>query len=416
MFYLAIRHLLARKKQTFIIVFGIFIGTTGYVLISGFIEGVQMWMKQTVIENDAHIKISASEKTINREEIEYSLYDENESVFWLKEPGGKRGFQEIRHPQGWFDRLNEDPEVFSYTPTLSVQIILTRGDITRSATIHGVNPYKFIRMTGVGQSMTKGDFLDIGHSGNRIVLGDELLMDLGASVNDTVFVTTGKNRPEPFRIVGTYHIGMPHLDSFSVFGAIADVQKVNQTPSLITGISVNLVDADLATEIAGRWSMLAVEEVKSWEESNEQFLSAFQVQNTMRYMVSIAILAVAGFGIYNVLSIIVTQKKKEIAILRSVGYDAGDIKELFLIQGVILGVAGGLFGLLAGFLLCLYFSQVQIYPENIALDGRLPFSFSISIYIIGFLMASVSSLIASYLPARAAGKMTPIDIIRSEMQ
>ena len=128
---------------------------------------------------------------------------------------------------------------------------------------------------------------------------------------------------------------------------------------------------------------------------------------------TISILIVAGFGIYNILTMAVNQKRKEIAILRSIGFESLDIVILFLTQGIILGALGGLFGCLVGYGVCEVMARIPVANRGLG-GNHMIIAFFPGIYVRGFLLAFVSSSLASFLPARAAGKMTPIDIIRSE--
>lgn len=119
-------------------------------------------------------------------------------------------------------------------------------------------------------------------------------------------------------------------------------------------------------------------------------------------------MVVASFGIYNILNIVVNQKRKDIGILRSLGFDGADIVQLFLLQGIVLGSAGGLLGLLLGFLLSQYMGTLRIG----GMMSAMVINYSPSIYLSGLMMAVGASVISSYLPARAAGKLRPIDIVR----
>lgn len=415
MFFLAIRHLFSRKRQTVLIMLGIFIGTLGYVVISSMILGVQEFLVRTIIENDAHIRISAREETLTPAIVKNELFEPDEHIHWLRPPSGTRGNNHIEYAQGWFDQLDRNPQVIAYAPNLIVQVIFRRGDTSRAGRLTGTNPFRHIRITAIEESMVFGRFEDLGHSGNRIVLGSELMKSLGADHGDSVFVSAGRTSPEPFKIVGSFRFGIPELDESTAYAALGDVQKLNRTPSRISDISVRLSDANLAGEIAADWNLFSRDRLRTWEENNERILSAFVVQDAMRFVVSFSILVVAGFGIYNILTIVISQKKREIAILRSIGFDSGDVLRLFLIQGWLIGVVGGALGALLGYLVCLYLGTIQIYPENIADHGHLPFSFAPSIYATGFLLAFFSSVVSSILPAYQASKLTPIDIIRSEL-
>jgi lipoprotein-releasing system permease protein len=129
---------------------------------------------------------------------------------------------------------------------------------------------------------------------------------------------------------------------------------------------------------------------------------------------TVSILIVAGFGIYNILNMSVTQKRREIAILRSIGYEPLDILRLFFVQGLILGALGGLIGIALGYGLCSYLATIQVSPARMIGSGTTMMSFAPKIYLRAFFLAFGSAGLAGLLPARSAGKLTPIDIIRSE--
>src|SRR5262249_8813141 len=137
----------------------------------------------------------------------------------------------------------------------------------------------------------------------------------------------------------------------------------------------------------------------------------FQIQDIVRNFISITVLMVAAFGIYNVLTIIINQKKREIAILRALGFSPKEVERLFLLQGGVLGLLGAAVGLTLGFLLCLALTKVRL--KGIGFD-RFMISFDWPIYAQGLLMAIFAAVTAGYFPARAARHMTPVDIIRSE--
>lgn len=200
------------------------------------------------------------------------------------------------------------------------------------------------------------------------------------------------------------------MDDSFIYGALKDVQTFNKTPGRISQIAVRLVDVDLAKEKSAIWGANSIDKVQSWDEANASFLEVFKIQDIFRNFITIGILVIAAFGIYNVLSIIVNQKRKEIAILQSLGYGPADIRILFMIQGLFIGVIGSSLGLLGGYYACSYLSQIKIE----GLSHGLTVSFSPAIYIQGLLMAIGSSLFASFLPANAAARMQPIEIIRSE--
>ncbi|KPK52200.1 MAG: hypothetical protein AMS22_09605 [Thiotrichales bacterium SG8_50] len=411
MLFLAVRHLLSRKKQTLLILLGISLGTTMYVVISGMQLGMREFTLDRLLQNIAHIRISARDRAIDSAEMTDRFFGPSAAVRWIVPPSGKREEAHIVYPQGWFDRLREDPEVVAYAPGLSLNVIISRRQSKYPGNLSGIEPEKTMRVSAMEKYMTYGSLRDLTGGGNKLIVGEGVLERLGVRIGDSIRVSTGLDEARPFKIVGTWKLGVKQVDEVLMLASLRDVQALNRTPGRINEINVKLVDLDNAQQIADQWELVARDNVESWSETNANFLQIFAIQDIVRYAVTAAILIVAGFGIYNVLSIMVTQKRHEIAILQSIGYPPRKILVLFMEQGLMLGAAGAAIGLPLGFALCRYIGSIEVNFTGVG--STLLMSYAPSIYFVGFLLAFVSALLASYLPAHAASKLTPIDIIRS---
>jgi lipoprotein-releasing system permease protein len=414
MFFLALRHLSSRKQQTIFILLGILLGTTGYVVISAMMMGFQEFLKDQLINNDAHVKISARNEPITPASLREVFFRDEDLIHWLSPPSGRRDSQHIENPLGWIRRLEADPRVLAFVPQLNAQVIFRRAKVSVTGRIVGTDPLRQSQVTNIPSYIQEGSFSDIGQSGNRLILGTGLLEKLGARVSETVLVSVGKANPVPFKIVGSFQLGITTVDDSTAYGALRDIQRLNQTPSQISDISIRLADVTEARSLAEQYAEFTLEKVQSWDQANANFLSVFKTQDIVRNSMTIAILIVAGFGIYNILSILVNQKKREIAILRSIGFEAKDISRLFFSQGLVLGTLGGLIGLGVGFLVAAYIETIPVAPGRIGASGHMIISYSPLIYLKAFLLALGSATVASWIPARAAGKLLPIEIIRTE--
>ena len=415
MFFLAIRHLGSRRRQTILTLLGILLGTAAFVVISGFMLGFREYFVDQLINNDLQIRISAKEDLLTEHSLDTAFFPNATHVFWQVPPSGRKDSPKIKNPQGWYQILDADTRVTAFSPQLSTQVILTRSGTSLTAKFLGSDPNRQQQVTNIRKYMTQGHFSDIGSGGNRIVAGEDLLKKMGARVSETILISNGRGEPVPFKIVGAFQVGIAALDESTVFGALSDAQAINQTPSQINVIAIRIKNIDEAAAMAKSWSTLSDDKVESWDTINANFLNIFHIQDAIRYLMTGSILIVAGFSIYNILNMVVTQKRKEIAILRSMGYEPRDILNLFLVQGVILGAIGGALGLLVGFLACLKLSHTPFGGGPLGKgSGYMTVSFGIGIYIRGFLLSFSASVLASALPARAAGKMTPIDVIRLE--
>lgn len=413
MIFIALRYLYERKRQTILTLLGVFFGTMAYVGVSGFFLGFQGFIVQQLVNNAAQVHIEARKDYLTEHILDKSFFGIKEHVSWLSTPAGVEGFQEIQSPQAWYKRLSEDPRVLAYTPQLSAPALLALGKNSVGTTIIGCDPKQQVRVTTIADYMTAGRFTDIGVGGNRIILGDELMKRLGAAMNQVVLVSVGTNPFRlPFKVVGRFYSGNRGMD-LQAFAALADVQRANLTPNQVNEIGVRLIDYRLADVMARTWAQSSPERVESWGDQNANILSVFRIQTALRYSMIFTVLIVAGFGIYNILNITVNQKRQDIAILRALGYDSFDVVMLFFSQGLIVGIIGTFFGLICGYILCIYIQSVPFMPQTPSNpQGHLHIALTFNIFAQAALMALLSTSLASILPARAAGKLTPIDIIR----
>lgn len=413
------KYLLERKRQTLLTLLGVFFGTMAYVGVSGFFVGFQSFMVQQLVNNAAQVHIEARKDYLSDHILDVPFFGQTfakspNHVFWEAPPAGVEGFQEVQSPVKWYKRLAADPHVEGYVPQLSAPALFTLGKNSVGTTVIGCDPYQQIKVTTIKDYMIAGRFTDIGVGGNRVVLGDELMKRLGAALDQNIMVTIGTNPvPTPFKVVGRFYSGSRGMD-LQAYAALNDVQRVNLTFSQVNEIGVRLKNYEDADVMARTWGMSSPERVESWGDQNANILSVFAIQTALRYSMIATVLIVAGFGIYNILNMTVNQKRQDIAILRALGYDAFDVIMLFFSQGVIVGLVGGFFGLISGYFLCRYLQTIPFMvatPANP--QGHLHIALDVGIFIQAAFMALLSAALASILPAHAASKLTPIEIIRT---
>ncbi|MBI4237231.1 MAG: ABC transporter permease [Deltaproteobacteria bacterium] len=415
MWFLAVRYLCSRKRQSVLILIGILLGSGAFVTISGMMLGFQEFLIEQLVNNDAHIRISAREELITPDALQPLLFPERARVAWIVPPSGRRDYARIDHPQGWYDRLEAEPNVAAFSPQFVAQVLVRRGVATQTGRLIGCDPERQTQVTNFADYMIDGTFEAIGRSGNRIIVGEMLLQRLGGRLGETLLVSVGKGVPAPFKVVGVYRTGMQQIDEVALFGSLSDVQQLHQTPSYVSDIAVKLHDYTTARALAAQWQAASIDRVQSWDVINSGTLSIFRTQNFVRSLMTGSLLLVAGFGIYNVLNMMIAQKRGEIAILRSMGYEAGDVRRLFLYQGLVLGIIGGLVGLVIGYLACCYIATIEVDPGRFNRGGRMLVSFDIWIYVRGIVQAVVVAIFSSLFPARSAGRLSPVEILRAEV-
>lgn len=412
MFFLAWRQLMARKKQTFLILLGIGFGTLLFVSISGVQLGMRQYISEQLLNNTAHILISGSDRDISPKEVSTALF-EHSNLIWRVPPAGKREDSRLENYQGWIQKLESESKVLDYSPRLSTNAFLTSGVFNVAAAMLGVVPDRHARLTHIEKYIKEGSFSALKTGGNHIVIGSGVASKLGVRLNQFINVSAGHGLSRSFKVVGIIHFGNKQADDSIAYASLTNVQTLTKNPGKVTEIAVALFDIDIAKTVANEWKIHSKDKVEDWQEANKAFMEVIRVQDFTRYFITTSILIVAAFGIYNVLTIMINQKRKEIAILRAIGYAPKKILELILYQGIVLGVSGGILGLVLGFLLCLWFGSID-FGFEIGGSNHLLISYDISIYITAFVTANIAALVASYIPAWEASRMTPMDIIRAE--
>ena len=410
MLYLALKQLLSKKKQTTLILLGISFGSMLFVSISAIQLGFRSFMIKALLNNTAHIIISGSENKVDRKVIEKELAF-NGIVHWITPPSGKRDESKLQNYQAWVNVLRQDPNVYDYSPRLTTNVILRKGAVKTNLALIGSIPQKQVRISEISDYVVSGTFEDLKTGGNKIILGIGAAKDLGVRIGQFVDVISGADQVIPFKVVGMTKFGDDRTDRSMAFAHISDVQKVNKTPGRVTEIAVALNDLNKSEKLASLWGMYNDDKVEDWKTASKMFMEMIKMQDMVRYFIMFSVLVVAAFGIYNVLSIMINQKRKEIAILRSIGYGPNKILELILFQGVILGLLGGIVGMIFGLVVTRLIEMIDIGVE-LGGSNHLMVSYDPAIYYTSFFAAMVAALLASFIPAYSASKMTPIDIIR----
>jgi lipoprotein-releasing system permease protein len=188
---------------------------------------------------------------------------------------------------------------------------------------------------------------------------------------------------------------------------------MNVTGTYITDIKIKLNDVEQSGILAKEFEERFGYEAEDWKEANSGIFSVFRIQNIVTYLVIVSILLVSGFGIFNILSMMIYEKMNDIAILKSIGYTDIDIRDIFLMEALIIGFVGGILGLLVGFILSWITSVIPTNIEGFISSEYLNINFSPAFYLLALIFGLVATGIAGYLPAKKASRVDPINIIRS---
>jgi len=247
---------------------------------------------------------------------------------------------------------------------------------------------------------------------NGIIIGEGVAKKLGISLGNTITATSVSGAVLKMKVAGIFSTGVTALDNFETYALLKKAQVLADRPNIINQVRVRLVDVtearEKAAELEARWGYKA----ESWQESYSNVLGLFVIQNAIMYTSVGAILVVAAFGIFNIISTVVHEKSRDIAILKSVGLLERDIRRIFLLEGLVLGVIGALLGWVIGFGLVELLGTVRMNVEGFVKTQGFILYRGYGSYLMAGGFALIAATFAAYLPARKAAKVAPVDIIR----
>lgn len=409
--FIALRHLLARKRQSVVSLLGIVIGVAFFLAISSLMQGSQKDFIERLVDNSPHITISDEYRGVKKQPVE-DMYPgalvELRNVKPLTETRGIRGYRQI------VEELKRQPGVRA-SPVLSGQAILSFAGKDVNIVLNGMVPEDIRDITTIEDHMEQGSVDDIIADRNGIAVGKALMdkMSLGMGDNITLASSTGQVRV--FKIVAQFQTGRSDYDETQAFVDIKRVQALTDRSNRANTIIIKLDKPERARGFAERLEGRIGYKAVSWQEASEDITSTLVIRNIIMYSVVSAVLIVAAFGIYNIISTVVMEKHRDIAILKSMGFRAGDIKEIFLIQGALLGFAGLVAGLPLGCGLMFALMQVRFKPPGLTEKISMPLDWSAPQFFIAGAFAFFAALFASYLPARKAAQVLPVEILRGGM-
>jgi lipoprotein-releasing system permease protein len=411
---IVITHLTSRKRQTIVSILGVTFGITVFIFQAGVITGLQDFFIEKTINSTAHVQIY-QDKNQKSPPLLKKVYSEDET--WISVPNikSKNELPKLKSGLQIVEILESYPEVTGVSPSLSSQAIFKIGVADVSGIINGVDIRKENRLFNLEQDMLSGSIIRLETVNNGIILGSGLAESLGTILNDNITVVSPGGVALQMKVVGILDTGLRDLDNSRAYSSIRNAQKLmNVTGSYITNINIKLEDVDqsgaLAREFQSRFGYTA----EDWKVTNEGIFSVFRIQNIVTYLVIISILLVSGFGIFNILSMMIYEKMNDIAILKSIGYTDVDIRNVFLLEALIIGYFGGLIGLMIGFVLSWITSIIPTNIEGFVSSEYLSINFDPAFYLLAFAFGLVATGIAGYLPAKKASKIDPINIIRSQ--
>jgi lipoprotein-releasing system permease protein len=411
--FIGLRYLKAKRKQTFISIItvisilGVTVGVTAMIIVLSVFSGFEKTLKEKILGTQAHLVVlKASQQGMDR-------------------------YEEV------LKQVQEVKGIVSAAPFILNQVMLSSESNVTGAVIKGIDPDRVGKVTELAHNMKAGGLQGLkGESDSPgIILGVELAKNLGVSLNDAIQVISPLGTITPmgmmpkmkrFRVVGIFYSGMYEYDNTMGYVSIEGAQKFFGMGARVSGIEIKTSNIYKVKEIGKelRKKLGFPFWTKDWMEMHRNLFSAMKLEKIMMFIILVLIILVAAFNIISTLIMVVMEKYKDIAILKSMGASSKGILKIFVIEGLVTGVVGTVLVTLLGLVVVFNLGGIQALLERL-LGLRLLAS---DVYYIDKLPSQVNpldialivmtailiSLLATLYPSWRASKLDPAEALRYE--
>jgi lipoprotein-releasing system permease protein len=340
----------------------------------------------------------------------------------------------LDNPAGLQNKIGLNPQVIASAPFVMSQVLLAQGEDMRGALVRGIDPMQEGLVTDAVAVMAPEVLAKLQPGSFGVILGGELARALGVKVGEhiTLVAPSGQVTPagvvprlKQLTVVGLLDSGHYEYDASLALLHIEDAQKIFRLEGP-NGLRVKLKDAQLARQVAAELSPLLGDDVmvRDWTRANRSWFAAVQIEKRMMFIILTLIVAVAAFNLVSTLVMTVTDKRADIAILRTLGASPASIMAIFVVQGALVGVIGTLSGLALGLLVAFNIGSIvpaiekalgaSFLPKDIYLISRMPSDPQWADIGPVVIIALVLALVATLYPSWRASRIDPAEALRHE--
>ena len=406
--------LFARWRQTMVAAIGVTFSITMFITLLSFMTGLNDLLDGLILNRTPHIRLYNEIKPKPIQPIQQTAQykDHYHFIYSIKAENSR---QDIYNSAAVIETIRDDQRVLGLAPKLTTPVFYNDGTIDITGVLNGIDVDAESRLFHFKDYVTKGSATDIKRVSNSIILGRPLANKLFVNVGDKVVVITPAGDRFSLKVVGFFESGILEFDKTLGFASLATTQKIMGKPNnYLTDIQVKLNDIDEAPIVAKEFAARFGTQAEDIQTANAQFETGSNIRTLISYSVGITLLIVAGFGIYNILNMLIYEKMDSIAIMKATGFAGKDVKAVFIIIALSIGIAGGMVGLLFGFLLSVIIDNIPFITAALPTITTYPVNYNPMIYFIGTAFSLITTYLAGYFPARKASKVDPVLIIRGK--
>jgi lipoprotein-releasing system permease protein len=410
--YIALRFISHRKKAIILSLGGVILGVAFFICTQAQTQGFERYYIKTVLGTSGAILVQ------DRFQPQYTgiLQTNDHTVVSVSNQQRRKYQPGIVNPDEVMRVIREFSNVAACAPVLEGNITLETDFRSGVFVVQGIDLDAQLAATSLRNDMVGGDLGDFRQKSDGLLLGAILAGDMHAQVGDTVTLIGPGGERRGFEVCGIFRTGDNLIDEKRGFIHLRTAQSLLGKPSEVSFIIVKLRDPGRAPALAAQLERLLQHRARSWQEREKGNLQIFRAIRLSAAITVSTIIVLAGFGIFNILTLMVLEKVREIAILRSMGYRRADISAIFLWQGLLIAVIGSVVGCGLGALLTWGVSRIPIRMRGFFATEHFIVYWSWHHYVAAMAIAFAGIFLASYFPARRAARLAPVAILRGSGQ
>lgn len=406
--------LMARWRQTLVAAIGVTFSITMFVALLGFMSGLNDLLDGLILNRTPHIRLYKEVKASRIQPIAMAKEFKNCHNF-IRSVKPKNNRLDLYDAVGMMRTLKADKRVAGVVPKVTAQVFYNVGVLDIHGVIDGIDPQEESRLFQFDDYITEGNYSDLKNTRNSIILGNGIAQKMLVQLGDVIQVTTSKGEQVSLKVVGLFQSGIRDIDNVQSYCSLGTTQKLlGESSTYITDIQVKLKDIALAPRLAKEYEHLFHVDAMDIQTANAQFETGSFIRTLISYSVGIVLLIVAGFGIYNILNMMIYEKMDSIAILKATGFSGKDVNAIFIMIASTIGIVGGVFGLAFGLGISAIIDQIPFNTASLPAIKTYPINYNPKIYLIGLSFSIITTYLAGYFPSRKASKIDPVIIIRGK--
>lgn len=396
-------YIVSNKRLTAVAALGVLLGMSVYIFMNSMMVGFDRSANESIFRSTPHIRV------YKEDIISQVLVQKHPENYVIINPKIVPKNNRIINPNLVCETISKEKDVTVVTPQVNTSVFYNNGKSQITGLAIGILPNEANQMYNISSFMVEGSFDQLKSNMNGIIIGSGIANKMNVAIGDNINLTSSKGVNRTFKIIGIFKSNNSKVDKVNSYINLSTSQQLlKEGNNYITDINVNIKDPEQAEEIAKKLAAMTGYNAEGWKQTNETLMAAFRMRRIVINFVSLTILLVAGFGIYNILNMTVTQKINDIAILKAIGFKGKDVIRIFVTQAVSIGFMGVIGGVIMATIIIKMLQHVYIGGDI----GYFPIRYELIKYLQGIGIGMFITFWAGYIPARKAASVDPVSIFR----